>query len=120
MQNLKGHVKINNTEAFISQLHYKIGSCQDDISTIENEFSSWSKDTYTKRLFFKDRTAEECKSSALSDKYAEEVWNYYEDISYIKNKKRELDKLLTIAVNCLMKNNELNVSFEDYYTVIEE
>lgn len=119
MRNPKGHVKISNTEDFISQLHYKIGRCQDDISTIENEFSYWSKDTYTKRFFFKDRTAEECKIAALADKYTEEVWNYYEDISYIKSQKRNLDKLLTIAVNCLLKNNELNVSFEDYYMVIE-
>jgi len=119
MQNLKGHVKINNISKFIDQLQNCRLRCVESISYVESKFNSWSRDNYTKRMFLKDRTEEESRIAALSDKYVEEVWNYYEDISYLKKKKRNLDKLLVIAVNCLTQGNELNLSFEDYYMVLE-
>jgi len=119
MQNLKGHVKINNISKFIDQLQDCRICCVESISYVESMFNSWSRDNYTKRMFLKDRTEEESRVAALADRYTEEVWNYHADISYLKKKKRNLDNLLAIAVNCLVQGNELNLSFEDYYMVIE-
>lgn len=119
MQNLEGHVKIKDIERFLKLLDTKITEVEDEIKNAEYKFEEWCKDAYTKRYFRKDRTLEECKSIGLSDKWSLVVWEYRADISSLRQNKRRLLRVFQIATNCLVFGDELNVSFEDYYSAIE-
>ena len=53
-------------------------------------------------------------------KVGDEFWNHVETILSLDRDINSLVKLLAVAVNADLNKNELYVSFNDYYVVIEE
>lgn len=118
MQKVNGHVKINGISTFIDKVGYKLNQLEIEITKLQEEYNKEFLDTYQNSFFFKNRALEKCKAISRFN-YDESYFEYLNKIVPMQDKLVRLEKLLLIAVSASMHENELYVSFEDYYYVVE-
>lgn len=118
MQKVNGHVKINDISTFIDKVGYKLNQLEIEITKLQEEHNKEVLDTYQNSFFFKNRTLDKCKELSRIN-HDESHYNYLYNVAPMRAKLVRLEKLLLIAVSASMHSNELYVSFQDYYDVVE-
>ena len=119
MKNFNGYIKVTNIPSFIEQIELKLSSKETLREVTKVEFEDYCLSKHGKSLFGKDRSLADCKKICRSN-FDTKYWNYIETIIPLDRDIDSLVKLLAVAVNADINKNELYVSFNDYYVVIEE
>ena len=119
MKNFNGYIKVTNIPSFIEQIELKLFHKETLREVTKVEFEEYCLSNYSKSFFGKDRSIAECKEICRINS-DEEYFNYANLIVPLDDDIKVMTKLLAVAVNADLNKNELNVSFEDYYMVIEE
>lgn len=118
MQKVNGHVKIKDISTFIDKVGYKLNQLEIEITKLQEEYNKEVLGTYQNSFFFKNRTLDKCKEISRIN-HDESHYNYLYNVVPMQDKLARLEKLLLIAVSAGMHENELYVSFQDYYDVVE-
>ncbi len=119
MKNFNGYIKVTNIPYFIEQVELKLSSKETLREVTKVEFEEYYLSNYGKSFFGKDRSIVECKEICRIN-FDEEYFNYANLIIPLDDDIKAMTKLLAVAVNADLNKNELYVSFNDYYVVIEE
>lgn len=117
MQKVNGHVTIKDISKFINKIGIKYNQLEKELNELKENYNKQVLDTYQNSFFFKNRSLEKCKEIARIN-YDESYFEYLNKIVPMQDKLVRLEKLLLIAVSAGMQDG-LNVSFEDYYDVVE-
>lgn len=118
MQKVNGHVSIKYISKFIDNIGIKYNQLEKELNELKENYNKQVLDTYQNSFFFKNRSLEKCKEIARIN-YDEFYFEYLDKLTQMQDKLVRLEKLLLIAVSASMHENELYVSFEDYYDVVE-
>ena len=117
MQKVNGHVSIKYISKFIDKIGIKYNQLEKELNELKENYNKQVLDTYQNSFFFKNRSLEKCKAISRFN-YDESYFEYLNKIVPMQDKLVRLEKLLLIAVSAGMQDG-LNVSFEDYYDVVE-
>ena len=115
MTSPNGYIKVTNINSFIEQIELKLSHKETLQEVTKVEFENYCLDKYGKSFFGKYRTIAECKEICRIN-FDEEYFNYANLIISLDDDIKAVTKLLAVAVNA---DNEMYVSFNDYYMVIE-
>ena len=119
MTSPNGYIKVTNIPSFIEQIELKLSSKETLREVTKVEFEEYCLDKHGKSFFGKEHSIVECREICRIN-FDTEYFNFIQIIIPLDDDIKAMTKLLAVAVNADLNKNELYVSFNDYYMVIEE